>query len=147
MTCRLHPLLARLQLPPRFELQDGDEICRVDDGIILGSFVVIEDPFVGSFREDVNPHLDRRINTEFGHAPGRVRVKAATQRIEESIESGDDREIVHEVSSARQREGVQDVLNREQQILAAIKFIGHRRCVHASHVDVPERAAGDGIEG
>src|SRR5579864_777789 len=48
----------------------------------------------------------------------------------------------------RQREGVKIVLNGNDQVLAAVEFIGHERGQQVStHVEVPEGFARSGING
>src|SRR5580704_7232592 len=47
-----------------------------------------------------------------------------------------------------QCEGVQNVLHSDNEVLSAVKFIGHRRSLHAaSSVQMPEGFAGGRIEG
>lgn len=52
------------------ELQDSDEVSRIDQGLALCPSIVAERPVAGSFGKDVNSDLHCGIDMEFNHTLG-----------------------------------------------------------------------------
>ena len=68
---RIHFLTAiRLQLAYSLELQDRNEIGRIDERFILGPLVFAQDAIVSSFCKDSNPRLHSGIYAKLSHTPG-----------------------------------------------------------------------------
>jgi len=67
-----HPSLAavRLQLSQDFDLANGDEVSRIDEGVLFRPLLLAEHAIVGSLRESSDASLDRRINTKFNDPLG-----------------------------------------------------------------------------
>jgi hypothetical protein len=86
---------ASAQLPPGFELQDGDEVCGIDDGFVFGSLVIGEQTFIGAFGECADAFLNIRGNLKLGNAARGFGVQAAAERVEQTFERGGRGGVAH----------------------------------------------------
>lgn len=62
-------LKAGIQMPAGFELDDGNKVGGVDQGLILSPLILGEGSFIGTLREIVNPFLDGGGQAQLHDAP------------------------------------------------------------------------------
>jgi hypothetical protein len=85
----IHLLLnLRVQLPPRFELEDRDEIRCVDQGFIFQAFVIRKGAFVSPLSERIDSFLNWCGDLQLDYPARGFHVKTATQRLQEAIQAG-----------------------------------------------------------
>ena len=86
---RPHPSLAAAQpkLTAGLQLQDGNEICRGDEGLIFRPLVVAKHALIGPLGERIDSRLHRWIEAEFSYSLSGLRIETAAERIEYSIQN------------------------------------------------------------
>ncbi len=69
-----------------FELQDGDEVRRVYERLVLGPLLVGEKTLVRPLGQEVNPCLNARVDPKLGHAPGRLVIETSAEGVEKAVD-------------------------------------------------------------
>jgi hypothetical protein len=77
---------ASAQLPPRFALQDRNEVRGIDDGFVFGALVVGQETFVRALGECADAFLNLRGNLKLGDAARGFGVQAAAEWVEQTFE-------------------------------------------------------------
>ena len=66
-----------VQIPPGFELEDRDEIRRVDQRLIFRALAIAKRALVGALSERIDPFLNRQGNLQIHYPACGLRVEAA----------------------------------------------------------------------
>lgn len=69
-----------------FELENGDEIRCIDQGLVFSPFVACEQTLVRADCEGINSLLHGGIKAQFDYSSCRFRVKAAAERVQKIIQ-------------------------------------------------------------
>ena len=76
----------RGEMSAGLELQDRDEVRRVDERLVLGPLFLGEKAFVCALGQEVNPCLNARVNSNLGHAPGRLVIEASAEGVQKPVD-------------------------------------------------------------
>lgn len=82
---RIHLLNRQIEVLPSLQLENGNEVCRIDERLVLGAFTLGELALVRSGRERVYQLLDRRGNLKLDDAPRGAVIQAAAERFQQRV--------------------------------------------------------------
>ena len=103
----IHLLLEnRIQMLTGFQLENRDEIFRIDEGFILQAFVIGQRALIRLLRKGIDPLLNEWRHLQVDHPPGGLSVEATAQRLQEAIQDHCSAHVsrYHEVPSGQTSE-------------------------------------------
>lgn len=79
---RVHRLLHyRVELPAGLDLEDGNEIRRVDQRFVFRTFAIAQSTLVSPFRQRIDPFLYPGVNLQIDDATRRLPIETPAQRL------------------------------------------------------------------